>query len=97
VIAQSKQPLERLYDVEEAAAALRKSHWTVRRDIKVGKIRCLRVGNKILIEHHELARLLDAARDAGLTGVAQTLALAQSTSAADAFFGRQGKAASQSA
>lgn len=60
------QQLERLYDLEEAGAHLHKSHWTIRREIKAGKIRCLRLGNRILIEHSELLRLLDAARSAHL-------------------------------
>ncbi len=63
---QSQQLLERLYDIEEAGAHLHKSHWTIRREIKAGKIHCLRLGNRILIEHSELLRLLDAARSAHL-------------------------------
>ena len=63
---QSQQLLERLYDIEEAGAYLHKSHWTIRREIKAGKIHCLRLGNRILIEHSELLRLLDAARSAHL-------------------------------
>lgn len=85
----AEQPLERLYDVGEAAAALRKSHWTIRHDIKVGKIRCLRVGNKILIEHHELTRLLDAARVAGLADASQTAQPDQPALDSDGFFGRR--------
>lgn len=63
---QFQQPLEQLYDLEEAGAHLHKSHWTLRREIKAGKIRCLRLGNRILIEHSELLRLLNAARSAHL-------------------------------
>jgi len=59
---QFQQSLERLYDIGEAGAHLHKSHWTIRREIKAGKIHCLRLGNRILIEHSELLRLLDAAR-----------------------------------
>lgn len=90
-----EQPLERLYDVGEAAAALRKSHWTIRHDIKVGKIRCLRTGNKILIEHRELVRLLDAARVAGLADASQTAQPDRPALNAGMFFGRQVKAATE--
>lgn len=95
MITQSEQPLGRLYDVGEAAAALRKSHWTIRHDIKVGKIRCLRVGNKILIEHHELTRLLDDARVAGLADASQTAQPNQPALNADSFYGRQVRAAAR--
>jgi excisionase family DNA binding protein len=56
------EPLQQIYDIGEAAAYLRLSHWTLRREIKAGKIRCLRLGGRILIEHSELVRLLEAAR-----------------------------------
>ena len=56
------RPLEPLYDIEQASTHLHKSHWTIRREIKAGRIRCLRVGRRILIEHSEILRLIDSAR-----------------------------------
>jgi excisionase family DNA binding protein len=58
------QQLEPLYEIEQAGQYLHRSPWTIRRDIREGKIRCLRLGRRILIEHSELVRLLDAARQA---------------------------------
>jgi excisionase family DNA binding protein len=47
-----------LLKIEEVAALLRRSHWTLRRDIRVGKIRVLRFGRRIFIEPTEVRRLL---------------------------------------
>jgi hypothetical protein len=51
-----------LLNIEEAAAILRRSHWALRRDIKKGKICCLRMGRRILIEPAECQRLIEEAR-----------------------------------
>lgn len=53
---------ERLLNLEEAAVVLRRSHWTLRGDIKSGRLRCLRIGRKIFIEARELQRILDASK-----------------------------------
>ncbi len=53
---------ERLLSIDEAAGVLRRSHWTLRNDIKTGRLRCLRVGRKILIKASELQRILAESR-----------------------------------
>lgn len=50
--------LERLLNLEEAAVVLRRSHWTLRRDIKAGTVRCLRIGKRVFIQESELQRIL---------------------------------------
>jgi excisionase family DNA binding protein len=51
-----------MLSLEEAGTLLRRSHWTLRRDIKAGRMRCIRWGGRILIEHTEVRRLIKLAR-----------------------------------
>ncbi len=48
----------RVYSVDEAAEALRLSHWTIRSWIKSGKLRSSRVGLRRVIRESELKRLI---------------------------------------
>lgn len=48
----------RVYSVDEAAEALRLSHWTIRSWIKSGKLRSSRVGVRRVIRESELKRLI---------------------------------------
>jgi len=59
---QSRRRLEPLLKLEEASALLRRSHWTLRRDIKAGRLRCVRLGRRLLIERAEVRRLIAAGR-----------------------------------
>ena|SRR5438876_11416124 len=54
--------IEPLKDIQEAAEILRRSHWTIRRDVRAGKIRCIRLGRRILFEPAELRRLIAQSR-----------------------------------
>jgi excisionase family DNA binding protein len=49
---------DRLLKIEEAAAVLRRSHWTLRQDIKAGRIEAFRLGRRILIRQSELDRVV---------------------------------------
>ena len=70
----SATTLEPLLNIEEAAAMLRRSHWALRRDIKEGRVRCLRMGRRILIEWNECRRLIEEARrQPGPSGVIKRL------------------------
>jgi len=53
--------------VKEAAERLGVSHWAVRRWIKSGKLRAVRLGRRVLIEPAELERLVEQ----GKTGATQ--------------------------
>jgi excisionase family DNA binding protein len=54
------QPL--LLSVQEAAKRLSLSSWTLRLWVKHGKLRCVRMGSRVLIEPSELDRLIAASR-----------------------------------
>jgi excisionase family DNA binding protein len=48
----------RVYSVDEAAEALRLSHWTIRAWIKSGKLRSSRVGVRRVIRESDLRRMI---------------------------------------
>jgi Helix-turn-helix domain len=54
--------LEPLLKIEDAAKIVGRTHWTLRADIKAGKLRCVRIGRRIMIEPAELQRLIEASR-----------------------------------
>jgi excisionase family DNA binding protein len=55
---------EPLLTIDEVAAVLRRTHWTLRADLKAGRIRAIRVGKRIVFEPAEVRRILEAARQA---------------------------------
>jgi excisionase family DNA binding protein len=61
-IESSKVMLEPLLKIEEAARIVGRTHWTLRHDIKAGKLRCVRIGRRILIEPSEIRRLIQEGR-----------------------------------
>ena len=50
--------LEPLLKIEEAARIVGRTHWTLRHDIKLGKLKCVRIGRRIMIEPSEIRRLI---------------------------------------
>jgi excisionase family DNA binding protein len=50
--------LPKVYDVPEAAAAMKVSEWTVWKWIQTGKIRGTKIGDRRVIRESELERLL---------------------------------------
>ena len=56
------RPLERLFRLDEASVLLRRSTCTLRRDIKAGRLKCIRLGRRILIDAAELRRIMQEAR-----------------------------------
>jgi excisionase family DNA binding protein len=54
-----------LLNINEAANALRLSPWTIRLYVRVGKLRAVRIGRRVLLEPSELQRLVEAGRIAG--------------------------------
>ena len=54
--------LEPLLRIEDAARILGRTHWTLRHDIKAGKLRCVRLGRRIMIEPSEIRRLIEEGR-----------------------------------
>lgn len=57
--------------LKEASETLGISHWTLRRYIREGKIRVVRIGRRVLLEPAELARLVNCGRGAADQGAAQ--------------------------
>jgi excisionase family DNA binding protein len=51
-----------LKSVDEAAALLRISKWTVRAYIRAGKLRVVRLGRRVLLPEEELERLVASSR-----------------------------------
>ena len=47
--------------IDDAARIIGRTHWTLRRDIKAGNLRCLRIGRRIMIEASEIRRFIDEA------------------------------------
>jgi hypothetical protein len=54
--------LERLLNIDEAARIIGRAHWTLRRDIRGGKLTCVRIGRRIMIEPSEIRRLIEEGR-----------------------------------
>jgi hypothetical protein len=54
--------VEALLNIDEAARIIGRAHWTLRRDIKLGKLRCVRIGQRIMIEPSEIRRLIEEGR-----------------------------------
>ncbi len=52
----------RLFDIKTAASLLSLSPWTVRKLIKAGKLRPVRLGRRVLLEPVELQRFVDEAK-----------------------------------
>jgi hypothetical protein len=55
-------PLEPLLKIEDAARILSRTHWTLRQDVKAGRLRCVRIGRRIMIEQSEIRRLIKEGR-----------------------------------
>jgi hypothetical protein len=54
--------LEPLLKIEDAARILGRTHWTLRHDVKAGKLKCVRIGQRIMIEPSEIRRLIEEGR-----------------------------------
>jgi len=54
--------LEALLNIDEAAKIIGRAHWTLRRDISSGKLSCIRIGRRIMIEPSEIRRLIEEGR-----------------------------------
>jgi hypothetical protein len=57
--------LEPLLNLEETGTLLGRSHWTLRRDIAAGRIRCVRIGRRIMVERDECRRIIAEGRQTG--------------------------------
>ena len=54
--------MKRLMTIKDAAAQLSLSHWSIRRFIRQGSLRSVRIGRRVLIEMSELDRLIEEGR-----------------------------------
>jgi excisionase family DNA binding protein len=48
--------------IKDAAARLGISHWVLRKYVREGKVRAVRIGRRVLIEPGELQRLIEQGR-----------------------------------
>jgi phage regulator Rha-like protein len=62
-VSASRAALEPLLDIDEVAKIIGRTHWTLRRDIKHGKLTCVRIGRRIVIEPSEIRRLIEEGRE----------------------------------
>jgi hypothetical protein len=54
--------LEPLLKIEDAARILGRTHWTLRRDAKSGRLKYVRIGQRIMFEASEIRRLIEEGR-----------------------------------
>ena len=54
--------MEPLLSIEQAADLLNVSPWTVRKWVSTHRIRIVRLGRRVLLEPHELRRIIDLGR-----------------------------------
>lgn len=54
--------LEPLLKIEDAARLVGRTHWTLRHDVKAGRLRCIRIGRRIMFEASEIRRLIEESR-----------------------------------
>jgi predicted DNA-binding protein (UPF0251 family) len=54
--------LEPLLKIDDAARLIGASHWTLRHDVKAGRLKCVRIGRRIMIEPSEIRRLIEEGR-----------------------------------
>lgn len=52
--------------LKEAAEAVGLSHWTIRKFIREGKLRSVRLGKRVLVEPEALQELIEAGRKAAI-------------------------------
>jgi hypothetical protein len=57
-----RDSVEPLLNIDEAARIIGRAHWTLRRDIRGGKLECVRIGRRIMIEPSEIRRLIGEGR-----------------------------------
>ena len=62
LVESTNSTLEPLLKIEEVARLLGRTHWTIRHDIKAGKLRSVRLGRRIMIEQSEIRRLIQEGR-----------------------------------
>jgi len=55
--------------INDAAAALNISHWSLRKYIRHGRVAAIRIGRRVLIEPAELERLVEQGRIGGQDGL----------------------------
>jgi Helix-turn-helix domain len=54
--------LEPLLKIEDAARILGRTHWTLRHDVKAGRLKCVRIGQRIMFETSEIRRVIEEGR-----------------------------------
>lgn len=58
--------------IRDAAKAVGLSVWTLRSWIRRGKLRCVRLGRRVMVEPGELERLVEAGRSGSATEVTES-------------------------
>jgi len=62
-IVTSHAAVEALLNIDQVATIIGRAHWTLRRDIKFGKLRCVRIGRRIMFELSEIRRVIEEGRE----------------------------------
>jgi hypothetical protein len=57
------EPLEPLLKIEDVSRITGRSHWTLRNDVLLGRIKCIRLGRRMMFERSEIRRLIEDARN----------------------------------
>ena len=58
----TQRAADSLLRLDEVSAILRRSVCALRRDIKAGRLPCIRIGGRILVENSEVRRIVEASR-----------------------------------
>jgi hypothetical protein len=57
------ETLEPLLKIEDVSRITGRSHWTLRNDVLLGRITCIRLGRRMMFEQSEIRRLIEDARN----------------------------------
>ena len=61
-VGSSEEHLEPLLTIEAVARIVGRTHWTLRHDVKAGRLRCVRIGRRIMVEQSEVRRIIEEGR-----------------------------------
>ena len=51
--------IEPMLTLEETGRILGRSHWTLRADFKAGRLKCVRIGRRLMVDSVEVRRIME--------------------------------------
>jgi len=48
-----------MFTLEETGRILGRSHWTLRADFKAGRLKCVRIGRRLMVDSVEVRRIME--------------------------------------